>query len=144
MSTEMMGGGYKVTPQIKGKLRPIRSNVIVEDMHFGDEVTKGGIIITNDDGKDRGIKPRWAKVYAKGPENKEPYEVGDWVLVEHGRWTRGFDLDDGDGNQKNLRMVEVESIMMYSTEAPERHATIGNMTGAETTTHRAEDFVTNG
>ena len=144
MSTEMMGGGWKVTPKVQGKLRPIKSNVIVEDMHFGDEVTKGGIIITNDDGKDRGIKPRWARVYAKGPENKEPYEVGDWVLIEHGRWTRGFDLDDGDGSQKHLRMAEVESIMMYSTEEPERHATIGVMTGANTTTHRAEDFVTNG
>lgn len=141
MSTEMMGGGYKVTPRIKGKLTPIRKNVIVEDMHFGDEVTKGGIIITNDDGKDRGIKPRWAKIYAKGPENKEEYDVGDWVLVEHGRWTRGFDLDDGQGNQKNLRMVEVDSIMLWSNEEPNRDATIGSMSGADTTTHRPEDFV---
>ena len=111
MSTEMMGGGWKVAPQVKGNLRPIKSNVIVEDMYFGDEVTKGGIIITNDDGKDRGIKPRWARVYAKGPENKEPYEVGDWVLIEHGRWTRGFDLDDGDGSQKHLRMAEVQETL---------------------------------
>ena len=138
----MMGGGYKVTPRIKAKkLTPIRKNVIVEDMYFGDETTKGGIIITSDDGKDRGIKPRWAKVYAKGPENKDEYDVGDWVLVEHGRWTRGIDLEDDDGNQKNLRMVEVESIMLWSNEEPERHATIGSMTGADTATHRPEDFV---
>lgn len=140
MNNEMMGGGFKVTPTIKAtKLTPIKKNVIVEDMYFGEETTKGGLIVTNDDGKDRGIKPRWAKVYAKGPENIEPYEVGDWVLIEHGRWTRGFDLDDGDV-QKNLRMVEVESILLYTDEEPDRHATIGDMTGADTASFRAEDF----
>lgn len=134
-----MGSGWKVTPTVKGSLKPIRSNVIVQDMHFGEETTKGGLIITSDDGIDRGIKPRWAKVYAKGPENKEPYNIGDWVLIEHGRWTRGFDLEQN-GETINVRMVEVESIMLYSEEEPDRNATIGNMTGADTASFRAEDF----
>ena len=33
--SEGMGGGFKVTPKIKGKLSPIRNRVIVSDMHFG-------------------------------------------------------------------------------------------------------------
>jgi len=140
----MMGGGYKITPTIKGKLTPIRDNVIVEDMYFGEEKTKGGIIITNDDGTDRGIKPRWAKIYAIGSTNTEEYSVGDWVLVEHGRWTRGINLTDDEGNQKTLRMVDKDCIMLWSDEEPTRDATFGIETDLSAASHRPEDFVTNG
>ena len=44
-------------------------------MHFGEQVTQGGIILGNDDGKTRGIYPRWAKVFSKGPENKDEYSI---------------------------------------------------------------------
>ena len=30
------------------------------------------------------------------------------MLVEHGRWTRGVELEDYEGNKKTLRMVEVQ------------------------------------
>ena len=109
-----MGGGFKITPKIKGELRPIHNRVIVSDMHFGEQTTKAGLIITADDGNTRGIYPRWGKVYAKGPENTDNYDVGDWVLVEHGRWTRGVEVND-----VMLRMVEAESILAYSDKKPE-------------------------
>lgn len=102
----------------KGKLNPIKNNVIVSDMNFGEQKTKSGLIIASDDGTTRGIYPRWARVHAKGPENDEPYDVGDWVLVEHGRWTRGVTLDEGEGDIE-LRMVEVSSILMWSNTKPE-------------------------
>lgn len=116
--TEGMGGGFKITPKIKGTLKPIRNRVIVSDMHFGEQKTKGGLILRDDDGKSRGIYPRWGKVYAKGPENTDDYQVGDWILVEHGRWTRGIDLEQED-SEITLRMVEAESIMGWSKEKPE-------------------------
>ena len=103
---------------IKGKPRAIGNRVLVTDMHFGEQKTAGGIILTNDDGKTRGIYPRWAKVYSKGPDNKDPYEVGEWILIEHGRWTRGMNIDAGDG-EFEIRMVETESILAYSEEKPE-------------------------
>ena len=56
-------------------------------------------------------------MYAKGPTNDEVYNIGDWVLVMHGRWTRGLTLDDGAG-EKQVRMVENESILAYSDEKP--------------------------
>lgn len=102
---------------IKGKLTPIKDHVIVTDMFFGEQKTKSGLIIKDDDGTTRGIYPRWGRVHAKGPENKEDYQVGDWVLVEHGRWTRAFDVDDGTGS-KELRMIETTSIVGWSKEKP--------------------------
>lgn len=106
------------TKTIIGKLTPIKNNVIVSDMYFGEQKTKSGIIISNDDGTTRGIYPRWAKVHAKGPENEEEYNIGDWVLVEHGRWTRGVKTDEGDG-EKELRMVDFDAILLWSDSKPD-------------------------
>jgi len=104
--------------RIKGKLRPIHDNVIGAHMHFGAQTTNGGIIIGNDDGKSRGIYPRWCQVYAKGHENKDEYEVGDWILVAHGRWSRGFILEEEDGTEVELRKIDVKEILCVSKEKP--------------------------
>jgi len=111
---------------IKGKPRAVGNRVLVSDMHFGEQTTDSGIIVANDDGKERGIYPRWAKVYSKGPRNTDPYEVGHWVLIEPGRWTRGMSIDDGEG-EKTLRMAETESILAWSEDKPEG-LQIGNTT----------------
>lgn len=71
MDTSKIGGKVQQLNAIKGKLRPIKDNVLITDMNFDERVTKGGIILQSDDGTDEGIKARWGKVFAKGPENKE-------------------------------------------------------------------------
>ena len=43
---------------------------------------------------------------------------GQWILVEHGRWTRGVDLEDSNGNTITIRRVEPASVMMSSDERP--------------------------
>jgi len=73
------------------KLRPLRDNVIVVNFERGERTSSGGIIIADDDGKEHGIRARWAEVYAVGPEQKD-VKVGDWILMQHGRWTHGQDL----------------------------------------------------
>ena len=103
---------------LEGKLTPIGNRVIVSDMYFGEQKTKGGLIITDDNGTSRGIYPRWGKVHAKGPDNKDEYNVGDWILIEHGRWTRSVNIDEGDG-EKELRMVEAESVLAWSDDKPD-------------------------
>lgn len=103
---------------IKGNIRAIQDRVIVKNMYFGEQTTKGGIILGSDDGKTRGIYPRWGQVHSKGPLNKDPYEVGDWILVEHGRWTRGVNIDN-DGDEFEMRMVDTENILAYSDEKPD-------------------------
>lgn len=100
-----------------GKLTPIHNRVIVRNMNFGEQKTRSGLIIRDDDGTSRGIYPRWAQVHAIGSENSDEYAVGDWILIEHGRWTRGIKIDEGDGEME-LRMVEAESVLGYSNEKP--------------------------
>jgi len=108
-------------PTLKNvNIRPIRDNVLVSDMEFGEMKTKSGLIITSDDGKAHGVKPRWGKVFAVGPEQKD-VEVGQWVLVEHGRWTRGIELiDEADGEEVKtiIRMVETKAMLCISDEKP--------------------------
>ena len=54
--------------EVYGDIKPLRNKVIVRDIEKGQQVTRGGIILPDDDGKDWGIRPRWAKVYKVGSE----------------------------------------------------------------------------
>jgi len=108
-----------VEPIEVNKLRAVGNRVLVTDMHFGEQKTASGIIIGDDDGKTRGIYPRWGRVYVKGPSNEDEYSAGDWILVEHGRWTRSFTIRTPDGEVSEVRMVEAESVLAYSEEKPD-------------------------
>lgn len=98
------------------KVRAINEDVIVYNMDLGEQTTSSGIVIQSDDGKAHGVKPRWAQVYCVGPEQTD-VKPGDWILIEHGRWTRKVKIDDGDG-EKEIQKVEVKSIMAVSDERP--------------------------
>lgn len=110
---------------IKGTPRAIGDRVLVTDMHFGEQTTASGLIVNDDNGTTRGIYPRWGKVYSKGPRNKDPFDVGDWILVEHGRWTRGIKINTEQDGEIEIRMVEAESILAMSDEKP-KGVQIGN------------------
>ena len=103
----------KITEQIK----PILDHVLVSDMNFGEETTESGLILRSDDGKREGVKPRWCRVWAVGPDQKD-VSVGDWIFVEHARWTRGFDYENSDGKIIDLRMVDNAGIMAVSDQKP--------------------------
>jgi|TARA_R110002074_G_scaffold87626_7_gene193480 co-chaperonin GroES (HSP10) len=103
---------------ISGTVSAIGDRVIVSDMYFGEQTTAGGVIVIDDDANTRGIYPRWGRVHSKGPRNKDEYAVGDWVLVEHGRWTRGYNIDDGN-SVTELRMIDAECILASSEEKPD-------------------------
>jgi co-chaperonin GroES (HSP10) len=103
---------------IQGTLTPINDRVIVSNMYFGEQKLKSGLIISDDNGSTRGIYPRWGQVHAKGPNNDSAYQIGDWVLIEHGRWTRGVKIDEGTG-ELELRMVDAECILAMSNEKPD-------------------------
>ena len=99
------------------QLRPLRDTVIVGDMNFEERLSNGGIVLVKDNGKSSGIRPRWGRVYAVGPEQTD-IKVGTWICVEHGRWTRGIEIEDETGRQ-TLRRVDPKDIMMESDEEPQ-------------------------
>ena len=122
------------------KLKPIQSHILVRDMNFGEQKTSTGIVIMSDDGKSEGVKPRWSKVFAVGPE-QEDVNVGEWILVEHGRWTRGLIVEEDDGTEFNIWRVDPNGIMMVSENKPEG-LEFGSFTSvAQSQTHRPEDFI---
>ena len=102
---------------ITEKFKPLRAGVFVSDMEFGERQTASGIVLRSDDGKSEGIRPRWAKVWAIGPEQTD-VKVGEWVLVKHGRWTRGYKVLDETQGEITVRKVELESILVVSDELP--------------------------
>ena len=83
-------------------------------MVFDERISTGGIVLLNDNGKGNGIRPRWGRVYAVGPEQKD-VNVGDWVLVAHGRWTRGLDLEDESG-KLTIRKIDPKDILLVSDD----------------------------
>ena len=93
---------------------PLKDSVIVSDMIFDSRITTSGIIIPSDNGKSTGIRPRWGQVYAVGPDQQEVVP-GQWICIEHGRWTRGIDIEDQSG-KVTLRRVDPKDIMMISDE----------------------------
>lgn len=95
-------------------LRPLNDSVVVADMVFDERITTGGIVLLNDNGKGTGIRPRWAQVYAVGPEQQD-VKVGDWILIAHGRWTRGIDVEDETGKH-TLRRVDPNDILLQSDQ----------------------------
>lgn len=98
------------------QLHPLNDAVIVSDMNFEERFSSGGIVLLTDNGKSTGIRPRWAQVYAVGPDQQD-IRVGTWVCVEHGRWTRGIEIEDQSGRQ-TLRRVDPRDIMMESDDLP--------------------------
>lgn len=102
---------------VRGKIIPVRDNILISDMDFGEQQTKGGIVILSDDGKSEGVKARWGKVWAIGPMQTD-VKVGEWILLEHGRWSRGVTIEHEDGTSTIIRRADPKAILMVNDEKP--------------------------
>jgi co-chaperonin GroES (HSP10) len=102
---------------VRGKISPLRDHVLITDMEFEETKTASGIFIPSQNGKSTGIKPRWGRVWAIGPEQKD-VNVGEWVYIDHGRWTRGVTVEDHDGKEIIIRRVDNKDILLSSNEKP--------------------------
>ncbi len=109
MEKKLAFAGHKVKA-----IYPLNDNIIVSDMKFDERITNGGIVLLNDDMKSAGIRPRWARVYAVGPKQTD-VKVGQYILISHGRWTRGIKIEDDEG-EKVIRKVDNDEILMVSDE----------------------------
>lgn len=121
------------------QVRAIKDHVIVTDMEFGEMVTNSGIVVQSDNAKAHGVKPRWGKVYKVGPKQTD-IKIGDWVLVEHGRWTRKMQIDDGE-SVKEIQRVDVPAILAISAEKPNDFYIGNEINNGDSMDIRPEDFI---
>ena len=105
------------SPHKVQSLRPLKDTVLVTDMVFKERKLNSGLILLNDNGTTAGIRPRWGRIYAVGPDQKD-YSVGDWICVAHGRWTRGVEIEDTEGTVVTIRKVDPKDILLISDEQP--------------------------
>jgi co-chaperonin GroES (HSP10) len=106
------------------KINALHDAVIVSDMNFEERFLTSGIVLLRDDMKSAGIRPRWGRVYAVGPE-QEFVKVGDWICVAHGRWTRGVKIHDSNGVH-TIRKVDPKDILLVSDTEPGSDDTISD------------------
>jgi hypothetical protein len=64
-----------------------------------------------------------------GPE-QTTVKAGEWVLVEHGRWTRGIEVEVT-GEHMTLRRVDPSNIIFVSDEEPSGDDTISTAVSAQ-------------
>jgi len=129
-----------VVTYIAKSVHAIKDHVLVKSMEFNERITQSGIIIPGDDGKSSGIKPRWAEVIAVGPKQKD-IKVGEWVLVDHGRWTRGITMVVG-GEDLELRRVDVDDILLVDDESHSNESQSSAVIG-DSNIHRIEGSMHN-
>lgn len=101
----------------RDNFQPIRDWVIATEMNFEGRTLSSGVILLNDNGRADGIRPRWGRVYAIGPDQTD-IKIGDWICVAHGRWTRGLDIEDETG-KKTVRRIDPKDILLVSDTLPE-------------------------
>lgn len=102
---------------VHGNIIPLRNNILVRNLEKGEQKTKGGIILRDDDAQAHGIRPRWAQVYRVG-KNITSVKEGQWVYIDHGRWGRGVQLDTGK-EKFDVRLADEKDILLVSDNKPE-------------------------
>lgn len=124
----------------KMQVRPLPQDILIYNMDMGEQTTKSGIVIQSDDGKAHGVKPRWAKVYKVGERCEVDVKPEQWILIEHGRWTRKIKIDDGE-SIKEVQKVEVASILAVSDEQPDTAYWGQEFSNGDSLNIRPEDFM---
>lgn len=104
------------SPTKINNLRALKDTVLVTDMVFKERKLNSGLILPSDNGTSLGIRPRWGRVFATGPDQTS-VTVGQWICVAHGRWTRGVEIEDDNGIS-TIRKIDPKDILLVSDEEP--------------------------
>jgi hypothetical protein len=118
-------------------IRPLQNRVLAELMGLEQRVTSSGIIIQSENGKDRGIRPRWARVRLVG-EGIDWVKPGQYVLVAHGRWSRQFNCEHNGEKMKLVHLDNNECLIVTDELPDDDYVGVGIDTKPEGA--RAEDF----
>lgn len=118
-----------MTKDKDGFFNPPESAIYVINLDRGEAVSAGGIIISDDHMKERGIRPRWAQVWKVGKDWEEDFKPGQWVLLEHGNWSNIIELENDAGEKIDMQVIEEKSIkrgaLAIQDEKPEHMLTQG-------------------
>jgi co-chaperonin GroES (HSP10) len=102
---------------------PLKDNVFVTDLDSGPRKSLHGILIPDDNMTDRGIRSRWGRVWCVGPDVTD-IVPGEWVLVEHGRWTTAIEFDFPDHAILVWRIEYPKAVLLAADYDPrEFHST---------------------
>lgn len=118
-------------------VKPLPGNIFAI-LEQGERVSKGGIVLKDDNGKMEGIRPRWARVWQVA-EDITDVKPEDWILVEHGRWTMTIEIKQDDGEKFKFQKIDPNGILMVSDHKPD-DLMFGEGFDTSTPAHRAEDF----
>jgi co-chaperonin GroES (HSP10) len=118
-------------------IKPLKDRVLAELMGLEQRVTASGIIIQGENGKDRGIRPRWAKIRLVG-EGIDWCEPGQYVLVAHGRWSRQFECEHNGEKIKLVHLDNKECLIVTDEEPMDDFVGTGIDTSPNSA--KAEDF----
>lgn len=124
--------GKLAATNVVAGIRAIKDHIIVTDMDFQGRQLSSGIWMIADDGKSEGIRPRWGKVYKVGPDQTD-VTVGQWVYVEHGRWTRGLEVEI-DGEVFKVRRIDPKAMIFVRDTPPDQDDTISTAVSGESKT----------
>jgi co-chaperonin GroES (HSP10) len=97
-------------------VKPLPKKLFAQ-LEQGERVTTSGIVILDDNGKEHGIRARWGRVTHVGADIAD-VAVGQWILVEHGRWTMTIELKQDDGSMFKFQMIDYNGIIGVQDEAP--------------------------
>ena len=100
--------------------RPLKNNVFVTDLDRGPHQTTGGILLPDDNMSERGIHPRWGRVWCVGPD-VIGIVPGEWVYIEHGRWTNEIELELPSGIVRMWRVEWPEAVLLAADRDPREH-----------------------
>jgi hypothetical protein len=105
--------------------RPLKNHVFVTDLDRGPHLTAGGIFLPDDNFTEQGVHPRWGRVCYVGPE-VDDLRPGEWIYVEHARWTNEIELALPTGVIRMWRVEYPESVLLAADSDP-REAVVINL-----------------
>jgi co-chaperonin GroES (HSP10) len=118
-------------------IRPLNKRILAELLGLGERVTTSGIVLQSENGKDRGIRPRWAKVVLVG-EGVDWVKPGQFILVAHGRWSRQFEAEHNGEKLKLVRLDNEECLVITDNDPQDDFIGVGIDTKPDGA--KAEDF----
>lgn len=100
------------------QFKPLKGQIFVTNMEEGMRKTHGGIILTDDHGREDGIRQRWGEVVFVG-EDVTDVAPGEWILLPHGRWTLRIPMEFEDGRKLDIWKVDPEAILLVADSRPD-------------------------